>query len=123
MLNEPVNVQHLFASKLLSYTAFRASVPWAPEIQIVLVTLLTCAVTLAVALSPTHPLGPEVFAVSAYGAWWAGTLLFLVPLWRCGRQGWRWFYVLFGGMSSRSSCRLRAFSCCAQPLIVLLRNG
>ena len=114
ILTEPVNGQYLFASKLLSYIAFRTSVPWTPEIQVVLAALLTCAVVLAVALSPTHlpwpflcalgtllvPLGPEVFAVSAYGSWWAGLLLLLVPLWRSKQQGLRWFCLLLGGLSS-----------------------
>ena len=114
VLIEPIAGYELFASKLLSYIAFRISVPYSPEIEIVLITAMTCGIMLAIALSPTHlphpflcaagallvPQAPEVFAVSAYASWWAGLLLFLVPLWRWECQRLRWFYILFGGMSS-----------------------
>jgi hypothetical protein len=99
---------------LLSWIAFQISVPWAPEIELILITLFTCGIMLAISLSPTYlpfpflcavstllvPSAPEVFAVSAYASWWAGLLLLLVPLWRSERQEIRWLYILFGGLSS-----------------------
>ena len=61
---------------------------WAPEIALVLTVAFTCAVVVAVALSPTHlrwpylcaiavltiPVDPEVYAVSLLAFWWAGLL-------------------------------------------------
>jgi hypothetical protein len=115
VLIEPLAGYHLFAVKLLSYLAFSISVPWAPEIELVLIGTFTCAVILAIFLSPTHlpqpflcaiapllvPMAPEVFAVAPYAGWWAGLLLFLVPLWRSREATpWRWFTILLGGLSS-----------------------
>ena len=112
----PLNGYLITATKLISYAAFATSVRWAPEIETALVVAFTCAVTAAIAFSPTHlrwpflcalvallaPTGPEVFAVAAYAFWWAGLLLLLALLWDAdrGRAGLRNAFILLGGLSS-----------------------
>ena len=110
---QPLAGYQILANKLIVFAALNLSVLWAPEIMLLLVTALTCAVIAAVAFSPTHlrwpllcalavlavPTGPEVFSVSAYAIWWAGLLLLLTPLWDSGRgrEPLRWAYLMFGG--------------------------
>jgi hypothetical protein len=97
-----------FLPKLISYIAFSISILWAPEIETVLMVLMTCAVIVAIARSPTHlpapflcaiavllvPSGAEVFAVSAYANWWAGLLLLLPPIWRQESQYVKNFFII-----------------------------
>jgi hypothetical protein len=111
---EPLAGYLLFATKLMSYLAFKMSVLWAPEIELILIVAFTCGVAAAVALSPTHlrwpylcavtmllvPSDSEVFAVSSYAFWWAGILLILALLWDRGLQPVRWLFVVVGGLSS-----------------------
>src|SRR5882757_6486402 len=54
VLIEPISGYEIFATKLLSYIAFSISILWAPEIETVLMVLMTCAVIIAIARSPTH---------------------------------------------------------------------
>jgi hypothetical protein len=116
VLYQPLNGYLITASKLISYIAFSTSIRWAPEIEAALAVACTCAVTAAIAFSPTHlrwpflcavavllvPTGSEVFAVSAYTFWWAGLLLLLALLWDTDRgyTGWRIAFILIGGLSS-----------------------
>ena len=114
ILIEPLNGYEVLATKILSYIAFRSSILWAPEIEVVLAILATCAVLLAIAFSPTHlryrslcavmpllvPTSAEVFTTSAYVFWWVGILLLLVLLWREEMQGLRFLFVVLGGFSS-----------------------
>jgi hypothetical protein len=116
ILTKPLAGYHQLASKIIAYVAFKTSILWAPEIALALVVVFTCAVVIAVALSPTHlrwpflcaisvlliPTDAEVFAVSAYAFWWAGVLLLLVVLWDPDRdREWlRWLYIVLGGLSS-----------------------
>src|SRR5665811_633297 len=44
ILIEPLNGYEVLATKILSYIAFRSSILWAPEIEVVLAILATCAV-------------------------------------------------------------------------------
>jgi hypothetical protein len=113
---EPLAGYLLVASKIVSYVAFKTSILWAPQIEIVSTVVLTCAVVVAVARSPTHlrwpfccalailfiPIDSEVFAVGAYAFWWAGILVLLALLWDTARGlHWlRWGFVVFGGLSS-----------------------
>jgi hypothetical protein len=113
---EPVSGYMILATKLISLTAYRLSIEWAPEIALVLTVAYTCAVVAAVAVSPTHlrapwlcavvvlslPVDPEVYAVSLLAFWWAGLLLILALVWDTARGApWlRAFYVLLGGLSS-----------------------
>jgi hypothetical protein len=114
-LLEPL-VYHVFVSKVISFIAFKSSFVWAPQIELFLIVAFTCAVTVSVALSPTHlqwpllcalalllvPSDPEVFAVSVYAFWWAGILLLLSVFWRSdSRLQWlRWLFIVIGGLSS-----------------------
>jgi hypothetical protein len=114
VLVEPVSGYEIFATKLISYIAFSISILWAPEIETVLMVLMTCAVIIAIARSPTHlptpflcaiavlliPSDAEVFAVSAYANWWAGLLLLLPPIWRQESQYVKNFFIVFGGLST-----------------------
>jgi hypothetical protein len=105
----------VFASEIISYLSFKTALLWTPQIELTLVVILTSLIVLAIAFSPTHlqyrplcaiatlliPVNPEVYAVGWYGFWWAGLLLLLVPVWTAGsRQYLRWFYIVFGGLSS-----------------------
>lgn len=106
----------IFVARLFSLTAFKVSFLWAPELSLALAVGLICAVTVAIALSPTLlprpylfaivpliiPSAPEVFAVALYSFWWAGLLLLLVLMWdsRRGRIWLRLLYTLLGGLSS-----------------------
>jgi hypothetical protein len=113
-LLEPLAGYFLTASKLIDLTAFQLSIQWAPEIAAALAVAFTCAVSLAVALSPTHlrwryacalaallvPSHPEVFGTGAYTFWWAGLLLPLTVLWTDERQWLRRVYLVVGGLSS-----------------------
>jgi hypothetical protein len=112
----PLAGYEVLASKLIAYIAFRTSILWAPQIDLVLVVALTCGVVLAVAFAPTHlrspalcavsllliPSDAEVFAVSSYAFWWAGLLLLLAVLWdtKRGLEWLRWVFIAFGGLSS-----------------------
>jgi hypothetical protein len=113
---EPVSGYLILATKLISLSAFKLSIRWAPEIALVLTVAYTCAIIAAVAFSPTHlrwpfacavavltlPVDPEVFAVSLLAFWWAGLLLILALLWDTDR-GAPWLracYVVLGGLSS-----------------------
>ena len=114
ILVEPLSGYHVFASKLLSFVAFRLSALHAPAVEATLAVIGTCAVILAIAFSPTHlrfpalcaiapllvPTDAEVFATSAYFFWWVGYLLVLVPLWRSEKQALRFAFLVFGGVSS-----------------------
>lgn len=114
LLVEPVSGYEIFATKLISYIAFSTSILWAPEIETVLMVLMTCAIIIAIARSPTHlpatlpcaiavlliPSDAEVFAVSAYANWWAGILLLLPPIWRQESQYVKNFFIVFGGLST-----------------------
>jgi uncharacterized membrane protein len=113
-LFEPLAGYLLTASKLIDLTAFQLSILWAPEIAAGLAVAFTCAVVVAIALSPTHlkwpyvcalttvlvPSNPEVFGTGSYAFWWAGLLLLLALLWTDERQWLRWVYLLVGGLSS-----------------------
>jgi hypothetical protein len=113
-LFEPLAGYLLTASKLIDLTAFQVSILWAPEIAAGLAIAFTCAVVVAIALSPTHlkwryacalaavlvPSNPEVFGTGSYAFWWAGLLLPLAVLWSEERQWLRWVYLLVGGLSS-----------------------
>ena len=113
---EPVSGYLILATKLITLSSFKLSFRWAPEIALVLIVAFTCAVVLAVALSPTHlrwpylcaiavltiPVDPEVYAVSLLAFWWAGLLLVLALMWDADR-GAIWLragYVVLGGLSS-----------------------
>jgi hypothetical protein len=113
---DPVSGYLILATKLVTLSAFKLSIEWAPEIALILIVAFTCAVVLAVALSPTHlrwpflcaiatltiPVDPEVYAVSMLAFWWAGLLLILALLWDADR-GATWLragYVVLGGLSS-----------------------
>jgi len=113
---EPIAGYYILTSKLISLTALQISVVWYPEIALALTTAFTCAIVVAIALSPTHlrcpslcalaalavPTDPENFAVALYSFWWAGFLLVLALLWDTERGfGWlRFTYIVLGGMSS-----------------------
>jgi hypothetical protein len=115
-LTKPLAGYFLLVTKLISVAAYRLSILWAPEIELVLVVAFTCGVIAAIAMSPTHlrwpwlcalatlliPSDAETFAVSAYAFWWSGPLLLLALLWDPSRGGrWlRWLYVVVGGLSS-----------------------
>ena len=116
VLAKPLAGYSQLASKIIAYLSFKSSILWAPEIALVLIVAFTCAVVIAVALSPTRlrwpflcaisvlliPTDAEAFAVSAYAFWWAGILLLLAVLWDAdrGHQWLRWLYLLLGGLSS-----------------------
>jgi hypothetical protein len=127
---EPLNGYLIVAPKIISYAAYKISLVWAPNIQIMLTSALTCAAVLAIAFSPTHlrwpfvcavaallvPIDAEVFAVGAYACWWAGLLLPLALLWDSdrGREPLRWLYIIGGGLSSprcRANCRFAVAAC------------
>src|SRR5262249_53040358 len=90
-LIEPVQGYSNLISKLIDVAAFRLSIEHAPEISLALTVAFTCAVVVAIALSPTHlqcpflcaivvltiPTGPGVFAIPVNALWWAGRLLVL----------------------------------------------
>lgn len=113
---EPVQGYSNLLSKLIDLTAFRVSIEHAPEISLALTVAFTCAVVLAIALSPTHlrcpflcaivlltiPTGPEVFAIPVNAFWWAGLLLVLVLLWDDARGALplRLGYVALAGLST-----------------------
>jgi hypothetical protein len=113
---EPVSGYLILSSKLIALSAFKLSAEYAPEIMVVLTTVFTCSVILAIALSPTHlplpylcaiatliiPTDPEVFAISELSFWWAGLLSVLALLWDAerGRLWLRAGYLVFGGLSS-----------------------
>jgi hypothetical protein len=147
-LLEPLNGYYVLISKIIAFIAFRTSFSSAPQVELFLTVAFTCAVIASVALSPTHlqwpflcalsvllvPSDPEVFAVSVYAFWWAGTLLLLVLLWRSDarRQWLRWLYIVIGGLSSpiivvvagllaiRSAFERRPSEYCAAGLGVLV---
>jgi hypothetical protein len=113
---EPLAGYLVLSTKLLSLSAFKLSVAWAPEIMVALITAFTCLVILAIAFSPTHlplpwlcaiatlliPTEPEVFAISELSFWWAGLLCVLALLWNAER-GASWLragFLVFGGLSS-----------------------
>jgi hypothetical protein len=111
-----VHDYYIIASKLIALIAFKTSILWAPQIELVLILAFTCAVVIAVALSPTWlpwpflcavailtiPTDSEVFAVSMYALWWGGVLLLVALFWQDdgGLRWLRWFYIVFGGLSS-----------------------
>jgi hypothetical protein len=113
---EPVQGYHILVPKIIALTAFKTSILWTPEIQLVLTVAFIAAVVAAVAFSPTHlpwpypsaiavlfiPTDAEVFAVSEYTFWWAGLLLILALVWDADRgKAWlRWLYLVIGGLSS-----------------------
>jgi hypothetical protein len=115
-LTVPLAGYLLTVTKVISVVAYKVSILWAPEIELVLVVAFTCAVVVAVGLSPTHlrwpflcacavllmPSESEVFAVSSYAFWWAGILLLLALLWDPdrGREWLRWLFLVVGGLSS-----------------------
>lgn len=113
-LFEPLAGYLLTASKLIDLTAFQLSILWAPEIAAALAIAFTCAVVVAIALSPTYlrwpyacalapllvPSNPEVFGTGSYAFWWAGLLLLLTVLWTEEKQWLRSIYLLLGGLSS-----------------------
>ena len=121
---EPVSGYLILATKLISLSAYKLSIQWAPEIALALTVAYTCAIIAAVAFSPTHlrwpfacavavltlPVDPEVFAVSLLAFWWAGLLLILALLWDADRGAiWlRAFYVVLGGLSSPLAVTLSA---------------
>jgi len=111
-----VNGYLILTARLFSLAAFKTSFLWAPEISAVLAVGFTCAVVVAIALSPTVlprpylcaivplivPSEPEVFAVALYSFWWAGLLLLLVLMWDASR-GKIWLriaYTVIAGLSS-----------------------
>ena len=113
---DPVSGYLILATKLITLSSFKLSIEWAPEIALALVVAFTCAVVVAVALSPTHlrwpflcaiatltiPVDPEAYAVSLLAFWWAGLLLILALMWDADR-GATWLragYVVLGGLSS-----------------------
>lgn len=113
---EPLNGYFILIARLMSLAAFKASFLWAPELSAALAVALTCAVIVAIALSPTLlprpylfaivplviPSDPEVFNVALYSVWWAGVLLLLVLIWDSDR-GKLWLrvaYTVVGGLSS-----------------------
>ena len=106
----------VISTKIIGWLSFKSSILYAPQIAIVLTTLFTCGVICAIAFSPTHlrcpvlcalsvlllPTGPEVFAVSLYSFWWAGILYLLALVWDedRGKVWLRYFFIVFGGLSS-----------------------
>jgi len=106
----------ILVARLMSLAAFKTAFLWAPEISVALAVAFTCAVIVAIALSPTLlprpylfaivpliiPSNPEVFAVALYSFWWAGLLLLLVLMWDStrGKTGLRIAYTVIGGLSS-----------------------
>jgi hypothetical protein len=113
---EPLNGYLVIATRLITLTAFKISLAWAPEISAALTLVFTCAIVIAIALSPTLlpwrflcalaallvPSAPENLAVSLYAFWWAGLLLPLALLWDTSRgmTGLRLAFVVLGGLSS-----------------------
>jgi hypothetical protein len=51
---EPVSGYLIVATKLISLSAYKLSIQWAPEIALALTVAYTCAIIAAVAFSPTH---------------------------------------------------------------------
>jgi hypothetical protein len=104
------------ATKIISYLSFKASILYAPEVEVVLTVLLTFGVVCAIAFSPTHlrypalcamsvlliPTDAETFAVSLYSFWWAGILYLLAVIWdeERGKIWLRYAFIVFGGLSS-----------------------
>ena len=115
---EPVSGYLILATKLISLSAYKLSIEWAPEIALVLTSPTPARIVAAVAFSPTHlrwpfacavavltlPVDPEVYAVSLLAFWWAGLLLILALIWDADRGAiWlRAFYVVLGGLPRRS---------------------
>ena len=115
----------LLATKIISYLSFKASILYAPEIEVALTVLLTFGVICAIALSPTHlrfpalcslsvlliPTDAETFAVSLYAFWWAGILYLLAVIWDedRGRISFRYAFIVFGGLSSPLAVSLAPF--------------
>lgn len=115
-LLKPLAGYLVLATKIISYLSFKASILYAPQIELVLTVLLTFGVVAAVAFSPTHlrlpvlcaisvlliPTDAENFAVSSYAFWWAGIFYLLALIWDEGRgKNWlRYSFILFGGLSS-----------------------
>jgi hypothetical protein len=112
---EPVQGYYILATKLVSLTAFKLSIEYAPEIGMALTVAFICAVVGAIAFSPTHlpcrflcaigvltvPVGPDVFGIQLDAFWWTGFLLVLALLWddRRGCLPLRLGYVTLAGLS------------------------
>jgi len=111
-----INGYIILVARVLSLAAFKTSFLWAPEISVTLAVSFTCAVIVAIALSPTVlprpylfaivplviPSDPEVFNVALYSFWWAGLLLLLTLMWdsMAGKLWLRIAYTVIGGLSS-----------------------
>jgi len=113
---DPVSGYLILATKLITLSSFKLSIEYAPEIALALTVAFTCAVVVAVALSPTHlrwpylcaiavltsPVTPEVYGVSLLAFWWAGLLVVLALVWDAdhGAPWLRAGYLVLGGLST-----------------------
>ena len=112
----PVNGYLVVLPKLISATSLAISGLHYPLVSTVLAWLVTVAVCMFIAFSPTYlkggivlgaatllvPCDPEVFGIPLYTFWWASLLLFLVVLWdeNSNDVKLRTSFVVIGGLSS-----------------------
>lgn len=115
-LLSPVGGYYIILPKLILYGSARISLLYLPALSYALAVLVTVAVVLAVALSPTVlewrwlcalsvlfvPTNPEVFSVGLYTFWWANLLVILVVLWLPGHRNFltRAGFLVVGGSSA-----------------------